>query len=300
MKQRIAITGSSGMIASVLIPRLRKEGFDITRIFRPDTPGFADDIVRWNIETSHIEAAKLENHFAVIHLAGANIGAHRWTPEYKTLLFNSRMRGTHLLCEALAKLQNPPKVLLSASAVGIYGNHPSHVTLDEDSPTANDFLAGICRAWEAETIQAARAGIRVVNMRFGVVLSPQGGALKKMLVPFRLGVGGVIGSGRQVMSWIDIEEIPDIVLHLLNSRLQGPVNVVSPNAISNREFVKTLGSALRCPTVFPLPAFMVQALFGEMGKTLLLEGARVFPKCLTESGYRFRHAELADVFQRLV
>ena len=300
IKPRIAVTGSNGLVASVLIPRLRMEGYDITRILRPETPEFANDVVRWNIDSGHIEAAKLENHFAVIHLAGAGLAAHRWSPSYKKIIFGSRVNGTRLLCETLAKLKHPPKVLLSASAVGIYGNHPSHVTVDEDTTSGNGYLADICRAWEAETRPAVKAGIRVVHLRFGMVLSTKGGALGKMLVPFKCGMGGTIGSGGQVMSWISIDEIPGIVLHLLQGSLRGAVNVVSPNAVSNHEFTKALGEVLHRPTVLPLPGLLVSAMFGEMGEALLLGGARVFPKRLTESGYSFRQPELKETLRSLI
>jgi hypothetical protein len=235
-----------------------------------------------------------------VHLAGDNIASGRWTAVKKASIRTSRVQGTTVLCEALAQLVNPPKVLLSASAIGYYGDR-GETTLREESPPGTDFLAEVCQAWEAATAPAVQRGIRVVRLRFGIVLSPAGGALAKMLTPFRLGLGGVVGTGKQYMSWITLDDVLGVIHHALNTEtLQGPVNAVAPQPVTNQEFTSTLGKVLRRPTRLPLPAFAARLLFGEMADALLLASTRVVPARLVTSRYTFRHPALEEALQHLL
>jgi uncharacterized protein (TIGR01777 family) len=246
-----------------------------------------------------IDASALEGVDAVVHLAGENI-AQRWTSSQKAKIRDSRIKGTQLLCETLARLSSPPKVLVSASAIGYYGDRGEQI-LTEDSPLGRGFLAEVCRGWEAATEPARQRGLRVVPLRFGVVLSPAGGALAKMLPPFRLGLGGMVGSGRQYMSWIALDDVVGAIQHaIVTDTLQGPTNAVAPQAVTNQEFTKTLGKALGRPTVFPLPAFAARLMFGEMADELLLASTRVQPAKLLGSGYRFRYPELEDALRHVL
>jgi uncharacterized protein len=236
---------------------------------------------------------------AVVHLAGEPI-AGRWTGKKKQRIRDSRLNGTRQLCKTLANLKRPPRVLVSASAIGYYGNRGTE-PLHEDSPAGTGFLADVCRGWEAATGPAAEAGIRVVNLRFGIVLSGDGGALAKMLLPFRMGVGGIVGDGRQFWSWVAIEDVIGAIQHTLSTEwAHGPMNVVSPNAVTNQEFTKTLGRVLRRPTIFPMPGLAARVVFGEMAEALLLASARVQPIRLEGSGYRFRFPALETALRHLV
>lgn len=290
------------MIGSALTAWLMKEGHAVSRIVRPQTQGISpDDGIAWDIEQETIALRDLEGYDCVVHLAGANIAGQRWTSSYKNLIRESRVQGTRFLAESLAKLKNPPRIFLSTSAVGYYGNRPSSEKIDEDAENGEGFLAGVCREWESATQAAELAGIRVVHMRMGVVLSASGGALTKMLPAFKMGLGGPIGSGEQMFSWIALDEIPPIVLHLFHSEnIKGPVNLVTPNPVSNMEFAKVLGGIISRPAFMPLPKLGVSILFGEMGNELLLSGARVIPRKLNESGYSFRHPELKLVLETLL
>ncbi len=292
---RIAITGSSGMIGSALISSLIKEGHSLSRVVRTKLSLNNPEYIFWDTERQEIDLNKLEGYDAVIHLAGANIAGKRWSSIYKKILYDSRIKTTTFLCESLVRLKKIPRVLLSASAVGYYGNHAPHDVIDEHCLAGNDFLAKLCVDWEKACLPAREAGIRVVNIRFGVVLGTKGGALAKMLPIFKLGLGGPIASGQQMMSWIALEEIPAIVVHLLrHDVINGAVNIVSPNPVSNAEFTKILGKILRRPTVFPVPAWGLKILFGEMAETLLIGGAKVVPKRLLDSGYQFHYPELSS------
>jgi len=223
---------------------------------------------------------------------GENVGGGRWTKARKQRIPQSRLDGTKLIAETLARLAKPPAVLLSASAIGIYGLHDDQ-PLDESSPAGNDFLAEVCRRWEAAAEAAVQRGIRVVHPRFGVILSPSGGALGKLLPPMKAGVGGRIGAGKQIMSWVSLDDAIYALHHaLFDTSLAGPVNVVAPNAVSNGEFTHLLGEALHRPTMFPLPAPIVKLLFGEMGETVLLGGARVLPVRLSTARFSFQHPTL--------
>jgi hypothetical protein len=294
---KIAITGSTGLVGSALVPFLTTGGHHVTRIVRTST---TEGDAIWNPDTGQMDADRLEGLDAVVHLAGENIAARRWNAEQKARIRGSRVQGTSLLCETLARLRRPPRVLVSASAIGFYGNRGDEVLME--TTTAGDgFLPDVCREWEAATRAAEKAGIRVVHLRFGIILSPKGGALAKMLTPFRLGLGGRIGNGRQWMSWIAMDDVIGSIYHALATEtLSGPVNVVAPDPVTNRDFTKTLGRVLWRPTVFPMPGFMARLAFGEMANDLLLGSSRVRPEKLLQSGYRFLYADLERSLRHLL
>ncbi len=302
MPLRIAITGSTGLVGTACVNYFSSHGHNITRIVRLESNFVSkDQVVYWDVKTRKIDREALEGHDAIIHLAGANIADERWTEEYKEQIHSSRIHSTVFLAETLAKLEAPPKVFISASAIGYYGNIDDVKRVDESHPPAQDFLAKVCQDWEKATEAASQAGIRTVMMRTGVVLSGKGGALMKMLPIFNLGLGGKLGRGNQVMSWVALDEIPLIINAIItNSNISGPVNVVSPFALSNAEFTKVLGNVLGKPTIFPVPSLAVKVMFGEMGKTLLLEGARVEPRKLTDNGYNFKYSSLENVLRKCV
>jgi uncharacterized protein (TIGR01777 family) len=247
-----------------------------------------------------IDSAKLEGLDAVVHLAGENIAEGSWTAEKKARIRDSRVKGTRLVSKALAGLNQKPRVLVCASAIGFYGDRGAEI-LTEQSPAGSGFLADVCQEWEAATEPAAQAGIRVVNMRIGIVLTPRGGALQKMLLPFKFGVGGVMGDGRQYWSWVSIDDVIGAIYHAItNDALSGPVNAVAPRAATNAEFTKTLGRVLSRPTLFPMPAFLARLALGEMADALLLASTRVEPARLLNSGYSFRHADLEGALRFLL
>lgn len=288
---KILITGSTGLVGSALIPSLKSKGHQIVCLVRSQVKDSATEVY-WNPEKGTLDAGKIEGIEAAVHLAGENLAEGRWTDEKKRRIRESRVKGTSLLSETLAKLNKKPEVLVSASAVGFYGNRGDEV-LTEQSASASDFLAEVCREWELATQPAAQTGVRVVNLRFGVILSREGGALKKMLLPFKMGVGGKLGSGRQYMSWIAIDDaVSAIEFALENEHLRGPVNVVAPQPATNYEFTKALGSALSRPTIFPVPAFAARLAFGEMADATLLTSQRVEPVRLKEAGFVFKYPEL--------
>lgn len=248
--------------------------------------------IYWDLQKGEVDKAALEGMDAVIHLAGENIGAGRWTAERKDAIRKSREQGTRFLAETLASLKTPPKTLISSSAVGFYGDRAEE-SLNESSAAGQGFLAEVCRVWEEACEPARKAGIRVVNVRTGIVLSLLGGALAQMLPPFLMGGGGVIGSGRQWMSWVSLEDLVGIFHYALREEaVQGSLNATAPAPLTNRDFTKVLGKVLRRPTLFPLPGFMVKTIFGEMGEALLLEGQRVLPEKLQRAGFRFLHPDL--------
>jgi uncharacterized protein (TIGR01777 family) len=292
---RIAITGATGMVGRALVPMLTAEGHTVVPVSRrPITGG-----IQWD-PTRSLDPVKWEGLDAVIHLAGENIADGRWTAERKRLLRDSRVGPTRRLAEALASLARPPRVLLSASAVGIYGDTGDQVAT-EATPAADDFLGELGAAWEAAAVPARDAGIRVVHPRFGIILSSDGGALAKMLPTARLGVGGPLGGGSQWMSWVALDDVVGAVYHLLaDAALQGPVNVVAPTPVRNAEFAETLGAVVHRPAVLPVPAFALRALFGEMADATLLASSRVAPTVLEASGYRFRFPELAGALRHLL
>lgn len=289
----ILISGSTGFLGSALVPFLKSKGHAIARLTRGQG-GAGDKTIHWQPPNGIANVAELEGFDAVIHLAGENIAAGRWTSARKAAIRDSRVQGTHVLCEALARLDRPPKVLASASAIGYYGAR-GDLVLDETSSPGSGFLAEVCRDWENATEPALAKGIRVVPTRFGVILGSGGGALAKMLFPFKMGVGGVIGNGRQFMSWIALDDTAGAIEHVLNTEaLRGPVNLVAPNPVTNHEFTKTLGRVLGRPTVFPMPAFAARLAFGEMADEMLLSSARVVPARLQETKYAFQYPNLEE------
>ncbi len=293
----VLVTGSTGLLGSALVPFLVGQGHRVIRLVRKDPKS---DEVRWDPEAGAIDTAGLEGLDAVVHLAGENIAEGRWNAKKKASIRDSRVNGTRLLAESLAGLEAPPDVLVSASAIGYYGDRDDEI-LREDSPAGSGFLPDVCLAWEAAAQPAAQKGIRTVNLRTGVVLSAEGGALAKMLFPFKMGAGGVIGSGNQYMSWISIHDTISIVHHALTTdALQGPINTVAPTPVTNREFTRILGRVLSRPTLFPMPAFAARLAFGEMADALLLASTRVEPVRLQETGYSFQHPQLEGALRHIL
>jgi uncharacterized protein (TIGR01777 family) len=297
---RIAVTGASGLIGSALVPFLTTGGHTVVRMVRRRRP--ADGEASWDWDLGRIDADRLEGVDAVVHLAGENIGA-RWTPERRRRIRDSRGIGTRFLSETLARLARRPRVLVSASAVGIYGNRGDQ-PLTEASSTLDappDFLTEVGREWEAATEPARAADIRVVLPRFGVVLTPAGGALGRMLPPFRLGVGGPLGSGRQYMSWIAMDDLIGALHHtLMTDTISGPLNATAPHPVTNQEFAAVLGRVLDRPAVLPAPAAALRLLFGEMADVALLSSTRVLPARLEASGYAFRYPELEGALRHVL
>ncbi len=293
----IAVTGSSGLVGSALVPFLKTGGYSVTRIVR-GAP--ADGDLHWDPHAEAIDKQRLEGHEAVVHLAGENIAARRWNTIQKERIRNSRVQPTRFLCATLANLQRPPRVLISASAVGFYGSR-GDVELNEQSPHGSGFLSEVCRKWEAATDIAAKAGIRVVRLRFGVILSPKAGALAKMLTPFRLGIGGRIGSGRQWMSWIALDDVLGCMYHALaTDSVVGPVNAVAPSSVTNAQFTKTLGKVLRRPTLLPMPSPLARLALGEMADELLLGSTRAVPELLRATGFTFHYGDLEPALRHML
>jgi uncharacterized protein (TIGR01777 family) len=292
---RIGITGSSGLVGTSLREHLVARGHEFVRLVRRQPRG--DDEIYWSPERSEIDAAGLEGVDAVVHLAGENIFG-RWTKTKKEKIRESRRRGTELLSRTLAELVNKPAVFICASAVGYYGD-TGDKTVDESSPPQGGFLSEVCRIWEDATTAATQAGIRTVRLRQGIVLSSRGGALEMMRRPFRLGLGGRIGSGHQYMSWIHIEDVVRVMQFAMRSdTISGPVNAVSPQPVTNREFTKTLGRVLHRPTFLCVPGFAAKMALGEMAEEMLLSGQRVVPRKLEERGFDFRYPELSQALRR--
>jgi uncharacterized protein (TIGR01777 family) len=298
---KIAIGGSTGLVGSALVPFLTTGGHDVARLYRGG-PSSDDGTINidWDPTKGRIDSAGLEGVDAVVHLSGHNIAHGRWTNNMKAKIRDSRVDSTTLLSRTLAGLTNPPKVLVCASAIGFYGDRGQDV-MTEDSEPGPSFLSETCRLWEEATAPAREAGIRVVNLRIGVVLSPQGGALQKMLLPFKMGGGGIVGNGKQWWSWVCRDDLPRIILHAIQTEsLSGPVNATAPGTVDNREFTKTLGRVLHRPTFAPMPAFVVKLAFGEMGEELLLGSTRTVPNRLQESGYEFAFPELEPALRHLL
>jgi uncharacterized protein (TIGR01777 family) len=295
---KILIGGSHGLVGTALIKALEVDGHEIFRLVR--CAPHSDAEIEWSPDRYSIALARLEGFEAVVNLAGESIAEGRWTDEKKRRIRESRVKGTKLLGDALANLTNRPKTFICASAIGIYGNRGDEI-LTEGSAPGNDFLAEVCVEWEKATALASEKGIRVVNTRFGVILDAHGGALAKMLPPFRMGIGGKIGSGKQWMSWIALDDVVGALkFALANETLRDPVNFVAPNPVTNSEFTKTLGKVLSRPTLLPIPAFGVRLVFGEMADALLLSSQRVAPERLKATGYQFQYSQLHEALDHVL
>ncbi len=293
---RIAITGATGLIGSALTPYLTAQGHTLIPVSRHPIAGG----IRWDPARGELDAPALEGLDAVIHLAGENLAGARWSPHRKRALLDSRTTPTSLLATRLAALRQPPRVLISASAVGYYGD-AGDARLTEEAPAGSDFLGTLAAAWEDAAAPARTAGIRVVHPRFGVVLSPRGGALAKLLLPFRLGLGGPLGSGSQWLSWIGIDDLLGVLHHLLHSAaIEGPVNTATPFPVTNADFTRTLARVLRRPAILPVPAPALRLALGEMADATLLASQRVVPGVLTDSSYRWRHGDLEGALRHLL
>lgn len=301
---KVLVSGSTGFIGSALVQFLGEAGHNVTRLVRSQSQSRSSQgqvaEILWDPQQSAMDLMSIEGFDAVIHLAGDNIAEGRWTREKKARIRDSRVKGTRLLSESLARLTRPPGVLVCASAIGYYGDR-GDVLLTEESAPGSGFLPQVCQEWEAATAPPVRKGVRVVNTRFGIILSPKGGALAKMLTPFRMGVGGPIGSGKQYMSWISFDDTIGAIHHvLITDSIHGPVNVVAPHPVTNLDFTKTLGRVISRPTVFPLPSFAARVAFGEMADALLLASARVKPVRLLDTAYGFRHSTLEEALRHLL
>lgn len=297
---KILISGASGLVGTHLIPTLEEKDHEVFALVRKTPQN--DTEIRWDSKKGFTdeEQAKMENFDAVVHLAGDNIASESWSDEKKRKIRESRELGTRVLVDALKKTKNPPKHFISASAIGIYGDGKDKI-LTEESPHGEGFLPEVCEAWEQEAKRAEEFGARVVLMRIGIVLAKEGGALEKMLTPFKFGVGGTVGSGEQWMSWIALDDIISIINFFIeHENLNGVFNLTAPNPVTNEQFTKALGHALSRPTILPIPEFAIKLMFGEMGETLLLQGARVLPKHLEEAGYKFKYTNIKDAMKHVL
>ena len=295
---KILVSGSHGLVGKALISSLASDGHEVIRLVRNKPSGAAE--IEWHPNEGRIDASNLEDLDAVVHLAGESIASGRWTTEKKRAIRDSRVKGTTLLSEAIARLTRPPSVFLSASAIGYYGDRGDELLTEKSAP-GNDFLSTVCVEWENATLPAAEKGIRTVRTRFGIILDAHEGALAKMLTPFRMGVGGRVGNGKQWVSWIALDDVVNGLKFLIADKsVSGPVNVVAPNPVTNAEFAKELGHVLSKPTLFPVPMFGVRLAFGEMGDALLLSSQRVEPRSLKEKGYTFRWPTLEPALRNIV
>lgn len=293
---KVLLSGSSGLVGSALIPALETNAYQVTRLVRSGPSG--EGRLVWD-PAKPLAPESVSGFDAVVHLAGESV-VGRWTAAKKAAIRESRVLGTRNLAEGLAKASRPPRLLISASAIGYYGDRGEEV-LRENSASGEGFLPVVCREWEAATEPAAKVGIRTTQIRIGVVLSAAGGALQKMLPPFRLGLGGNMGNGRQWMSWVDLQDVTAAILHTLKTdSLHGPLNMTSPNPVTNAQFTKTLASVLSRPAVFPMPAFAARLVFGQMADELLLASQRVEPAKLLASGYAFQQPELRQSLQTVL
>jgi uncharacterized protein len=290
---KIAVSGASGLIGSALVPALRASGHEVVRLVRRE-PERADELA-WDPAAGTIDAEGMRGVQGVVNLSGATIG-RRWTDKRKREILDSRVSSTDLLARTVARLEPRPSVFLSAGGAGIYGDRGDEI-LSEESVLGTGFLAEVGHAWEAAAEPARAAGIRVVNFRQGIVLSRDGGALERLLTPFKLGVGGPIGSGRQWWSWVSLDDLVAAYDFALERELSGPVNLMSPTPVTNRQFVKALGRGLHRPTVFPVPAFVVKTVFGEMGEAALLDGQRALPSRLLAGGFTFTYPEIDSALE---
>lgn len=295
----ILVTGSSGLVGSALIPLLLNQGHRVVRLVRQKTAP-AEDAAVWDPSAGKLETSSLQQTDAVVHLAGENIGTARWSEAQKKRIRESRVQGTKLMSESLARLEVPPRVLMSASAVGFYGSRGDDV-LTEEEPAGSDFLAEVCKDWEAATEPARQKGVRVVNLRAGMAISGKGGALTAMLKAFKAGAGGKLGDGQQFISWIAIDDLTRVITYVIsNESLSGPVNAVSPNPVRNAEFAEILGKVLGRPTFMSMPAPVVRLLFGEMADALLLASQRAQPRRLLETGFTFQFPHLEATLRHVL
>ncbi|MEW6051954.1 MAG: TIGR01777 family oxidoreductase [Candidatus Zixiibacteriota bacterium] len=294
---RTLISGSGGLIGMALMASLKQRGYEIVRLVRRAS---AEGDILWSPEQNLLRL-KPEDHFdIVVHLAGENIGAGRWTAGRKERILQSRVKGTQLLAESLTRLERTPAVFISASAVGYYGHRGDDIMREENGP-GSGFLSEVCKAWETAADPVKKHGIRTVCLRFGMVLSPHGGALARMLLPFKLGLGGKFGDGCQYMSWIAIDDLVAVIHHVIyDASVSGPVNVVSPNPVTNAEFTKTLASVLHRPAIFNVPARALRLILGEMANALLLDSTRVEPAKLLATGFEFKYSDLRPALEYLL
>jgi len=296
---KILVSGSHGLVGSALIKWLTEDHHEVVRLVRHKVAGGAPEI-EWGPDQDHLDAQQLEGIGAAIHLAGESIASGRWTDEKKRKIRDSRVKSTRLLSNALAQLSQPPSVFLCASAIGYYGSRGDELLTEQSNP-GKDFLSSVCVAWEEATRPASEKGIRTVNARFGVILDAHGGALAQMLTPFRMGIGGRVGDGKQWLSWIALEDVvAGLTLLLKDETTRGPVNFVAPNPVTNAEFTRALGRVLSRPTFFPIPAFGARLAFGEMADALLLGSQRVKPEVLEEKRFSFQWPTLEPALRHLL
>ncbi|TWU13672.1 Epimerase family protein [Symmachiella macrocystis] len=296
---KFLVSGASGLVGGAVVQAFLDAGHDVARLVRRRISVSENDYF-WDPAAGKLDPAALEGVDVIIHLGGDNIAEGRWTPEKKERIRDSRVDSTRLLAETAAKLEHPPKTFLCASAIGFYGDRGNE-TLDEGSSPGTGFLPEVCQAWEAACQPARDKGVRVVNLRFGMILSPDGGSLAKMLTPFKMGVGGKIGTGEQYYSWVSLLDVVRAMEFILDvPSLEGPVNIVTPNPVTNLKFTKTLGAVLSRPTVLPMPAFAARLAFGEMADGLLLASARVIPDKLRDAAFTFQHDQLGNCLQALL
>jgi uncharacterized protein (TIGR01777 family) len=300
---KILVTGSSGLVGTALCKSLRADGHTVARLTRSGSEsqsGQPAEAIRWEPPSGSLDLAAMEAADALVHLAGASIAQGRWTPARKEILRSSRVDATRHLVAGLAKLKQKPRILISASAIGYYGDRGDE-TLTESSAPGNDFLAQLCRDWEAAASEAERFGIRTVLLRLGIILDAHGGALPRILFPLRLGVGGRLGSGKQWMSWITLDDVVRLMRYAIeNISVRGPVNVVSPNPVTNAEFTRIAAAALHRPAFFPVPRFALRLALGEMANALLFSSQRVLPQKLLALQYSFLRPDLRNALDSIL
>jgi uncharacterized protein (TIGR01777 family) len=294
---KILVSGSHGLVGKALTTSLVNAGHEIVSLVRQSAN---DSEIEWHPNQGKINGEQLEGFDVVVHLAGESIASGRWTEEKKRKIRESRVKGTELLSSALARLSQPPSTFISASAIGFYGSRGDELLTEESAP-GDGFLPEVCVAWEKATGQAEAKGIRTIHPRFGIILDEKGGALERMLTPFRMGVGGKVGNGKQWMSWIALEDVINALRFLIDEPgSEGPVNFTAPRPVTNADFTEALGSVLSRPTLFSVPAFAARLAFGEMADELLLSSAKVEPERLKESGYQFKHPELSSALKTIL
>jgi len=294
---KILVSGSHGLVGKALTTSLVNAGHEIVSLVRQSAN---DSEIEWHPNEGKINRQQLEGFDVVVHLAGESIASGRWTEEKKKKIRESRVEGTELLGSALARLSQPPSTFISASAIGFYGNRGDELLTEKSAP-GEGFLPEVCVAWEKATGQAEAKGIRTIHTRFGIILDEKGGALERMLTPFRMGVGGKVGNGNQWMSWIALDDVIGALKFLIGEPgSDGPVNFTAPNPVTNADFTEALGNVLSRPTLFSVPAFAARLAFGEMADELLLSSAKVEPERLKEGGYQFKHPELSSALKAIL